>query len=108
VNLHTEVSHLLQELGVINYNTYTVSSSNTSTARARKGTEFAIILLSISVLCVRLIDIGALFAARAAQLVAPEVIAKKKQVDAKNCCSIVSFGDYEGEQWMAGLTFIYR
>jgi len=75
-----------------------VSSSNTSTARARIGTEFAIILLSISVLCVRLIDIGALFAARAAQLVAPEVIAKKKQVDAKNCCSIVSFGDYEGEQ----------
>jgi len=62
------------------------------------------------------LDIGALFAARAARLVPASVQAKQKKAEARSGCRIVSFGDWEivdndgeeREEWRAGLTYIYK
>ena len=41
-----------------------------------------------------ILNLGTLFSSKAAQVVAPDVIAKKSDLDFKKCCYIVSFGDY--------------
>jgi len=62
------------------------------------------------------LDIGALFAARAAKLVPAAVQAKHKRAEARNGCRIVSLGEWQvidtdgvhGEEWRACLTYFYK
>jgi hypothetical protein len=57
---------------------------------------------------VAFLDIAAFLAAKAVQVVAPEVIAKKREDDQRKNCRIITFGDYYGSEWVPGLTFFYK
>jgi len=53
-------------------------------------------------------DIGAFFVTKAAEIVAPEVLERQEEAEARKCTLIASFGDYVSNKWCPALIIISR